>query len=185
MTSAPIGRPRSEEARRAILLAARDLIAAEGYDAVTMVQIATTARVGRQTIYRWWPTKEAVVADAVLSHALPVDLVLAQPTGDLRHDLLLWADRSAHVMAGPGSAPMFRALLAAAALDERAARRMQEDLAEPLRVALRAAFAAAARPDPADAAADVLLGALLHDLLVRATATLPSLRSAIDLVTRD
>ena len=62
------GRPRSEASRRAILSAVLDLIA-DGYAAVTMDAIATRAGVGKQTIYRWWPTKADVLLEAVATKA--------------------------------------------------------------------------------------------------------------------
>ncbi|HXL96332.1 MAG TPA: hypothetical protein VN969_46075 [Streptosporangiaceae bacterium] len=33
------------------------------------ITIAGAAGAGRQTIYRWWPTKGAVVAEAMARHA--------------------------------------------------------------------------------------------------------------------
>ena len=51
------GRPRSEAARQAILDAAFQLERKKGYAGVTLQEVAQTAKVGRQTIYRWWPTK--------------------------------------------------------------------------------------------------------------------------------
>ncbi|HVV18142.1 MAG TPA: TetR/AcrR family transcriptional regulator [Pseudonocardiaceae bacterium] len=64
-----IGRPRSEHAREAILGATLRLVARDGYPAVTIKGIAAAAGVGRQTVYRWWPTKADVVLDAVVDLA--------------------------------------------------------------------------------------------------------------------
>src|SRR5580658_4901747 len=47
---------RSEAAREAVLEAADDLLAEIGFAAVTMEGIAARAGVGKQTIYRWWPS---------------------------------------------------------------------------------------------------------------------------------
>ena len=58
------GRPRSEPARRAILAAATHLVGREGYGRVTMEAIAREAGVSKQTVYRWWPTKAAIVLEA-------------------------------------------------------------------------------------------------------------------------
>ncbi|MDH6132712.1 AcrR family transcriptional regulator [Kitasatospora sp. MAA4] len=71
------GRRRNEEARQAILDAALRLTAAAagpsagGGDggAVSIDAIAREARVGKQTIYRWWPSKSAVLLDALASVA--------------------------------------------------------------------------------------------------------------------
>jgi AcrR family transcriptional regulator len=60
------GRPRSEETRRAILRAARDLLAEGGPGAVTMEAVAERARVGKPTVYRSWPDRHAVAMAALM-----------------------------------------------------------------------------------------------------------------------
>lgn len=62
----PRGRPRSRSAHRAVLEAALALVEREGYGAVTMERLAAQAGVGKQTLYRWWPSKAAVVLEAYL-----------------------------------------------------------------------------------------------------------------------
>src|SRR4029453_6092859 len=59
------GRPRDEDARRAVLDAALRLCGRDGYDALTVKGIAGAAGVGRQTVYRWWPAKSAVLMEAL------------------------------------------------------------------------------------------------------------------------
>jgi AcrR family transcriptional regulator len=61
-----VPRTRDQAARRRVLSAARDLISALGPRAVTIDEIAAAAGVGKQTIYRWWPSKSAVVMDALI-----------------------------------------------------------------------------------------------------------------------
>jgi AcrR family transcriptional regulator len=82
----PPGRPRSADADRAILRATVDLLAEEGYAGVTMEGVAAKAGVGKATVYRRWPSKSALVVDAVTacreSGAPPPD------TGSAREDLL-------------------------------------------------------------------------------------------------
>jgi Bacterial regulatory proteins, tetR family. len=75
---------RSEQSRQAILRATMRLLDEREPDAVTVQQlsierIAREAGVGKTTIYRWWPSKAAVVIDAFLEHG-----ILATP---LRDDL--------------------------------------------------------------------------------------------------
>ncbi len=69
-------RTRDEAARRRVLDSARDLVYQLGPRAVTVNDIAVSARVGRQTIYRWWPSKSAVIMDALieLTDPVPIDL---------------------------------------------------------------------------------------------------------------
>ncbi len=85
MTGLPLGRPRSDSARRAVLDAALTLAARDGYTAVTIKGIAETAGVGRQTVYRWWPTRGAVFLEALGEIGLV--LGLPEPTDDPRADV--------------------------------------------------------------------------------------------------
>ncbi|GAA2090578.1 TetR/AcrR family transcriptional regulator [Streptomyces albiaxialis] len=77
---------RSERSRRAILDATLDLCAEHGYGPVTVEAIAARAGVSKKTIYRWWPSKGAVVLEALHEAADPVSGF--PDTGDLRADLL-------------------------------------------------------------------------------------------------
>lgn len=65
------GRPRSEEARRAILEATSRLMEKMPLRALTIEGIAKEAGVGKPTIYRWWDSKCAVVMDAFLAETAP------------------------------------------------------------------------------------------------------------------
>ena len=165
MSTARAGRPRSESARLAVLAAARDLVLEQGYDAVTLVQIAASAGVARQTIYRWWRTKEAVVAEALLTETLPLDPMVVADSGDLAGDLHRWVDDSISRIADSDSAALYRALLAASAVDADAAARMNAAFAAPLRTAVRAAFDSTGRARDADVAADILIGAMLNAIV--------------------
>ncbi|WP_394554779.1 TetR/AcrR family transcriptional regulator [Agromyces sp. MMS24-JH15] len=168
MSRVPRGRPRDVAGRRAALEAARDLVVAEGYDRLSMAEIAQRAGVGRQTLYRWWPSKQAIVADCVLDEALPLQLDLATASGDLAADLGAWMSRSADALAADAPAELYRALLAAAASDPAAAARMEERFDRPLRRAILDAFAAAGRAEEsAELAADLLMGALLNVIVTR------------------
>lgn len=41
------------------------MLARQGYAALTIEAVAATAGVGKSTIYRWWPNKETLLADAL------------------------------------------------------------------------------------------------------------------------
>ena len=58
------GRPRSEASWQAILAAAMELVAETGYAELTIEGIAARAGVGKQTIYRWWPSKADILLEA-------------------------------------------------------------------------------------------------------------------------
>jgi AcrR family transcriptional regulator len=110
----PRGRPRSETARRAILAAAARLVAERGYGALTMEGIARSAGVSKQTVYRWWPRKSAVVLEALSEAAQAV--APDSDTGSLEADLRLFLRRT---VTGAGqNAPMLAAMMAEAQLDE-------------------------------------------------------------------
>jgi TetR/AcrR family transcriptional regulator, regulator of autoinduction and epiphytic fitness len=56
--------PRVERSRMVILAAAVDELARVGYGGVTIESVAGRAGVGKSTIYRHWPDKLALIADA-------------------------------------------------------------------------------------------------------------------------
>jgi AcrR family transcriptional regulator len=58
------GRPRSEEAHKAILDATLEMLAEVGFSALTVEGVATRAGVGKATIYRRWPSKLPLVVEA-------------------------------------------------------------------------------------------------------------------------
>jgi AcrR family transcriptional regulator len=60
-----VARTRDEDARRRILAATRHLLHERGPLQVGIDDIAREADVGKQTIYRWWRSKTAVVLDAL------------------------------------------------------------------------------------------------------------------------
>ena len=60
----PPGRPRSEEARQAILQSTLKLLGEKGFSELAIEDIAAHAEVGKATVYRWWPNKGALIADA-------------------------------------------------------------------------------------------------------------------------
>ncbi|HXM56253.1 MAG TPA: TetR/AcrR family transcriptional regulator [Candidatus Dormibacteraeota bacterium] len=59
------GRPRSDTAERAILRAAAQLLAERGVRRMSMEAIAVAAKVSKATIYRRWPSKDALVMDLI------------------------------------------------------------------------------------------------------------------------
>src|SRR6202047_2248379 len=61
------GRPRSEHARLAILRSTLKLLGENGFSDLTIEAVAAHASVGKATVYRWWPNKAALIADAFAS----------------------------------------------------------------------------------------------------------------------
>jgi AcrR family transcriptional regulator len=66
------GRPRCEDTRQRILVAARELLEERGLRAVTIEGIAERAQTSKVTVYRWWSHKAAVVLDAMLAEVSPI-----------------------------------------------------------------------------------------------------------------
>lgn len=63
------GRRRNPAVRQAILDCAADLLADNDYSAVSIDAIAQAAGVSKHTIYRWWPSKGAVLLEAMAERA--------------------------------------------------------------------------------------------------------------------
>ncbi|MFD7501510.1 TetR/AcrR family transcriptional regulator [Streptomyces sp. NPDC059850] len=87
---APNATRRSERSHRAILEAALELVAEVGYPKLTIEAIAARAGVGKQTIYRWWPSRAAVLLDAFVDlgeRAAGEEPYVIPDTGDLEADL--------------------------------------------------------------------------------------------------
>jgi AcrR family transcriptional regulator len=82
----PPGRPRSEESRQSILRSTLKLLKQQGgFPELSIEAIAADANVGKTTVYRWWPTKAALVADAFSASA---DEELRFPnTGSVQSDM--------------------------------------------------------------------------------------------------
>jgi AcrR family transcriptional regulator len=89
------GRQRSEAADQAILAAALEVLAEDGYGGMTMAAVIARAGVSSATLYRRWPTKQELVAAALASlHPAIVD----DDTGALEDDLVAFVRSVARSM---------------------------------------------------------------------------------------
>lgn len=59
------GRPRSEKSKKAILKATNSLLLHMSVQELSIEAIAKKAKVGKTTIYRWYPNKTAVIMEAL------------------------------------------------------------------------------------------------------------------------
>ena len=125
---------RKERSRQAILAAARALVTEEAYEKVTVEAIAARAGVGKQTIYRRWPSKSAIVVASLLALSEDADgqSVTLPDTGDLRADLGLVMRATAEEFADPSFDKLIRALNTEIANDAALAAEYREKLAGPL-----------------------------------------------------
>ena len=158
------GRPRSEASRRAILDAASRLVLKHGYADVTMQLIADEARAGKQTLYRWWTSKAAIVLDALAEHASAIIDAATRKAierGDLEQFLV------AVFRALKPTGPVLRHLMAEAQRDPEIRDALLHRLVEPRRDTLRALLAARL-PDAKtrEAAVMAIYGAVWYRLLL-------------------
>jgi AcrR family transcriptional regulator len=128
MTQRRSGPIRSETARRSILTATGALIATRGYEHLTIEGVALEAGVGKQTIYRWWSSKSALVAESLLEGVIFNEQFTLANTGDLHADLVAWLDSVLAFLSEPSGIDLLRSLIAAAADDEEVGRRLRETL---------------------------------------------------------
>jgi AcrR family transcriptional regulator len=166
----PPGRPRSAEADRAILRATVDLLAEEGYAGVTMEGVAAKAGVGKATVYRRWPSKSALVVDAVdtcREHALqPPD------TGSVREDLLAFVRGFMHHLRTSDAGRVMPALVAELARSPELASAFREGFVQPRRAkVLEAVRRGVERGEvregvDAELVADAVVALLQHRFLV-------------------
>jgi AcrR family transcriptional regulator len=167
-TRAP-GRPRSEDARLAILRAALELVGETGYAALTIEGIAVRAGVGKQTIYRWWPSKADVLLEAGVTKAelrVPVS-----DHGGYEADLRAFLEASYQIANLPQMADLLRALMAEAQINREFGERFRAAFLERRRDALAVITDRARqrgdlpeRPEPG-IVADIVFGTIWYRVL--------------------
>jgi AcrR family transcriptional regulator len=108
----PRGSRRGPERREAICDAVFELLGEVGYDRMTMDAVATRARASKATIYRTWPDKPGLVAEALVSRFGPTPD--APDTGSLRGDLMALMSRACEFINSPDGEVITGVLTAAA-----------------------------------------------------------------------
>lgn len=129
------GRPRSEQADRAIMTAALELFADSGPAGLCIEQVAAKAGVGKATIYRRWPGKEDMLLDGLplLASALPV------PQGkSVRADLIALLDACCKEAADPRRRRLIALLQGEGLQYPRLKAKYLETVIQPRREAFRA-----------------------------------------------
>lgn len=129
------GRPRDARARTAILRATAGILEAHGYGGVTMEGVATAAGVGKQTVYRWWPGKAALVGETLLEGFIEFPDVPLPATSDVWADLAVWLIAGEEGFRGHYG-ELLRVAAAVAAQDEVLVARMTERFSAPARATL-------------------------------------------------
>jgi len=135
----PPGRPRSDATQQAIMDAAIKLVGTQNYRDVTIEKIAAQAKVGKQSIYRWWPAKADLILDAFTQSAIkgmPPMIQSDDAFADLEQDIA----RFFGFMSKPLIAKGVRSLIAEAQLDDAFRLRLYENVHGVRCEALRRAF---------------------------------------------
>lgn len=163
------GRRRNEAAREAILDNTFELLRRDGTEGLTIDAIAAAAGVGKQTIYRWWPSKGAVVAAAMARYARAI--VPIRDSGSFTADLAAFIRDSFAGLEDPGTLRVLRQLAAAAQQDEHVSQVLQDFTAQR-RAALRSLLARArdrgelSRSADLDILVDMAYGVLWYRALI-------------------
>ncbi|KIF74890.1 TetR family transcriptional regulator [Streptomyces sp. 150FB] len=109
---------RTARVREAVLKAAGDTLAEQGFDGLDLAEVARLAGVGKTTVYRRWSTPALLAAD-LLEDMAEQSLPRAH-TGSLEEDLRTNARLVVRTLTDPRQGRLFRALIAAALCDSRA-----------------------------------------------------------------
>jgi AcrR family transcriptional regulator len=181
------GRPRSQEADRAILSAALDLLGSRGLAAMSIEEVAARAGVGKATIYRRWSSKGMLALDAFVT-----SFAEQQPlpdTGTLRGDLITALTAWVRAVTQTSMGTMLTGLVAEAQHDQELRAEWRDRVLEPLRIQHRImldrAIARGEIPAAVDreVVLDLFFGAALHRLLLgHLPLTDDFIREAVDMI---
>ncbi|MFD3700436.1 TetR/AcrR family transcriptional regulator [Streptomyces sp. NPDC058646] len=172
---------RSEKARQAIISAAFEICAERGFIATTIEAIATRAGVGKTTIYRWWPSKAAILLEGVDMHR---NASAGYPdTGDIRADLVTQTTNVMRLFETEFG-EIWRGLIAAAQTEEVAAEGVRRILRGSIdqcvdRLA-KARDAGQIRPDlDLELAVELIYGPIYHTWLLRTRPVPPAFMQSV------
>jgi len=165
------GRRRSPESHQAIVAATQELLAEVGYRRLTVEGVAARAGVGKQTIYRWWPSLAALVLEAYLAGS---DAVLPPPadSGSTHEDVRALIGWLVAVLAAPTGGRVVAGLVADMQHDPALAEGFHREIVPARRRAMHDALERARargeiRADAdLDVAVDMLHGAVFYRLLL-------------------
>lgn len=125
---------RAERVRTAVLGATAGLLTEVGYEKLTIEEVAALAGVHKTTVYRRWPTKAELVADAARLHS--EENVPIPDTGTLLGDLQGLARSVVANIGSQGGAHRSRSIVAAASQSQELAASMHSFWAERLAVSV-------------------------------------------------
>jgi AcrR family transcriptional regulator len=161
------GRPRSEEARQAVLAAAFEMAAEHGPAGLRMEAIAKRAGVSKETLYRWWRSKADVLLEALAERG---ERTIPMPdSGSLAEDMRTFM-RATAASADAPTQRILRALAAEAASDPEQATLVRDRFIARRRAALgelldRAVQRGELDQAQAETALDLVFGSLWYRLI--------------------
>jgi AcrR family transcriptional regulator len=167
------GRPRSDEAHRAILEAARELIVEGGFANLRLEHVAARAGVGKATIYRRWASREDLALELLLELAAP-HLAIVE-TGDTRAELVAAVRNVVRALNDTPFGPVIRALLSQIAINPALGDPFRATVVQARRTEIAAVIARGVargdlRPDcDADLATELLVGPAYFRLMFGGT----------------
>jgi AcrR family transcriptional regulator len=166
----PPGRPRSENSRQAILRSTIKLLRRSSFADLSIEAIAADAKVGKATVYRWWPNKGALVVDAF---AFSTEDELHFPdSGSVYKDMSLQISQWLGVLHSPRGC-IVRAIIAAGQSDRELLEEFRKRLLRPRRQeayqTLRRGIERGELPRnlDLDLVLDILYGAIYMRFLIR------------------
>lgn len=179
------GPVRNEAARIRILEATAKRFAEVGFERLTIEGIASEAGVGKQTIYRWWKSKSAIIAECLVEGMLLREAHPIPQRGHIADDLANWLDGVFATLGDPDSDGLLRSLVAAAADNSEVAVRVRSSISgeDTLTGRLQAGIGEAPNltPDaPFQEIAEALVGTIILRALARAPMTPAETRRLVD-----
>jgi AcrR family transcriptional regulator len=155
----------------AIFTATVELLVEHGYEGLTIEGVAARSKVNKTTIYRWWPSKDALLA-AALEGAQVLDLTVSD-TGTLRGDLVALVEQVVALLTAQAGTRITRAALGgldrpglAFFVRKFCAKRAQQEAPIFERAVARGEITADVDPTMV---VDLLAGAIWFRLLIRQT----------------
>lgn len=163
------GRPRSARAHKAVIETTLELLAAEGFRGLTVEGVAARSGVAKTTIYRWWPSKQDLLFEAL---SFLRQRASVPDTGNIRDDAVAHLRGHIETFRDPKTAPILADALAEAIRNpelDKARRGFVAAQREPFRQALERAVDRGELPAGLDY--DLTMDLLIGPIINRALAT--------------
>ncbi|WP_227287693.1 TetR/AcrR family transcriptional regulator [Boseongicola sp. H5] len=121
-----IGAQRNPASAEAILSGAESLLVEEGYAGFSIEKVARHAKAGKPTIYKWWPSKSALLLDVYLRQKT-IDM---PDTGRLDEDISQFLNAVLSHWRDTPAGQIFRSVVAEAQMDDAAGQALATFAAE-------------------------------------------------------